>query len=689
MNATDKALMQETDEGLVQLRLRDFPEDRRLMILASVQGDLSPLLTEDQLTDIGGNCVQDYERDLTDREDWEKKVKEAFKRAAQEKLDAKKFPWDGAANINYPLLTTATIQFAARAIGAIVKGDEVVTCKVVGKDKGKPELGPDGQPLMQVNGLILQMTPTGPALVNPQDGTGQMIPPEQMPQVMEAAQPVWKVPPGFKTKRAMRVAEYLNTVFFYRMKGWEADTDTLLHQLPIAGCAFRKVWPSRGEQRSAFVPALKMVVPMTAKDCDTAPRMTEEIDDKPLNDIIGLQRAEFYRDVRLVADDDSDAPRKLLEQHCRIDLDDDGYAEPYIVTLDHQTATVLRIEADYGPEQVETNQYGEVISIPRRSYYVKYDFLPSFDGSFYGIGLGHLLDEIGTVVNMAVNQMIDAGTAQAAGGGFIGSGVNLQNGKRTSVLRFRPGEYKTVSASGTSLREAIYERTFPGPNPVTFQVLELMLGAAREIASIKDVLTGDAKNTGQVGTTLALIEQGLQVYTSIQGRVNRAVKTEATLVFENIAAYGGEAAAADYIELLDDPEADFERDFNQKDMDIRPVRDPSSVTNVQRLAKANFLTQYISAPGINPQEIMRRSFEAANIDDIDDLFMPQQQPDPLMIAAAEADVAGKQAKAMLDGERAQTEAAKRGEMAASAQRDQGRLALEALAEGARQGFGQG
>jgi chaperonin GroES len=186
------------------------------------------------------------------------------------------------------------------------------------------------------------------------------------------------------------------------------------------------------------------------------------------------------------------------------------------------------------------------------------------------------------------------------------------------------------------LRRAIVERTLPQVSPVTFQLLEMILGASRDIAGIKDVITGEASNQGQVGTTLALIEQGLQVFNSCAKRVFRAFKAEFELLFENIGTFGGQDAAADYQETLDDPEADFAADFVAKGLDIRPVSDPSTVTKMQEMAKAQFLLgllpQIVSMGG-NGQEILKRVLEAVRTEDIEKIFPPQQPPDPRIAEA--------------------------------------------------------
>lgn len=673
MNPTDKSTLTDYANNMavrddtVARALEELPQMERLVVFAEHQGDLSAFLTEDRLSAIAARCREDYDTDCNDREEWMEVAETSLKRAKQEKEEEKMWPWAGASNASFPLLTTASLQFAARAYPAIVKGDEVVSCKVVGSDSGMPAIGPDGQPMVQ----------PGP--------DGQPM-------------PMWQIPPGAKASRAKRVADYLNYTVFYHLKGWEEDTDTLLHHLPIIGCGFRKIWVDGDQMHAEYVPAMKLVAPMCAKSCEESTRLTEVQEGLRLNDIIGLQRTGFYRPVTLVESEEQSGLRTLLEQHCLIDLDDDGYAEPYVVTLDEESGQLLRIEANFSTDDVMIQQQEVeadgivsmqpvVVKIRRECYYVKYDFFPSLDGGFYGLGLGHLLENISTIVNNTINQMIDAGTAQAAGGGFIGSGVDLNGGGKRKRIDFEPGVYKTITASGTALREAIYERTFPGPNPVTFQVLELMLGAARDISSVKDVLTGEARNTGQVGTTLALIEQGLQVFTAIYKRIHRSLKEEFSKLYLNVSRYGGEQAAQEYLTVLDEL-ADFQQDFSTQDYDIRPVSDPTNVTKMQRMAKAQFLGSFMGTPGINTQEIQKRIFEAADIEDIDKLFMPPPQPDPMQMAAAEAEIAGKVAVANKD-----TAAAEKYRVEAAAKmneesRKDAEARLRALAEGFQIGASQ-
>jgi chaperonin GroES len=454
------------------------------------------------------------------------------------------------------------------------------------------------------------------------------------------------VPPGAKMKRGIRVKDYLNTLIFYRMEGWEEDTDQLLATLPIIGCAFRKVSFVDGMPKVRLLSALKLIVPSWATDCETAPRMTEVIDNLATYQVEAMIKSGDYRDVTLVtSDDDKQKPRIILEQHRFEDLDGDGTAEPYIITVDKETAEILRIEANFDREAAMNPG-----SIKKRCiYYVKYGFFPNPNGSFYPIGFGHLLDQIEHVINSLINQMLDAGTAQIAGGGFVASGLRLQ-GRSGGSMRFKPGEYKTVDATGGQLRDGIYERTFPNVSPVTFQLLDMMMMAAKDITSVKDVITGDASNNGQVGTTLALIEQSLAQFSAVYKRVYRSLKTEFQMLYDYCGKWGGPPMAEDYANVLDDMAADFEKDFNGKDFDIRPISDPTNVTKAQKLGQAQFLLGLRGA-GLDDMEIHRRALEAADIEEVDKFFPKQQGPDPMQMLAMEqgkADIIATEAKAGKD-----------------------------------------
>ena len=100
------------------------------------------------------------------------------------------------------------------------------------------------------------------------------------------------------------------------------------------------------------------------------------------------------------ASDDEDAPREFLEQHRRIDLDDDGYPEPVIVTVHKQSQKVVRIVPRFDPADILFMGVDKRIrKIRATQYYTQYDFLPNPEGGLPGVGLGQLLNPINARVS--------------------------------------------------------------------------------------------------------------------------------------------------------------------------------------------------------------------------------------------------------------------------------------------------
>ena len=333
--------------------------------------NVGELLDDDKLADIGKRVVEEAEIDDRSRDDWRRDAEEGMK-AALQAATVKNWPFENSANIKYPLITVAALQFNARAYPAIVADDRPVKAKVFGAD-------PEGQ----------------------------------------------------KRQRAERVSEHMSYQLMEEMVEWEGDTDTLLMQVPIVGDAFRKVYydASLGRNRSEMVPAVDLIVNQSVRSLEEAPRVTHRLMRYP-QEIEEKKRAGIWLDVEIPvpmsADGDKDAPREFYEQHRFMDLDEDGYGEPYIVTVHKESAKVVRIVANYGPDDIEFNDDAtRIVRIAKQDYFVQYPFIPDPGGGFYGIGFYRLLKSLNEAINTALNQMFDAGTLQNAGGGFIGSGVRL------------------------------------------------------------------------------------------------------------------------------------------------------------------------------------------------------------------------------------------------------------------------
>jgi chaperonin GroES len=683
----------------------DYNEDASLtveMILAW-QGNVAELLDDNVLDRIGKQVVSEYELDKSSRQDWEDMAQEALKLATQKKPETKNTPYPGASNVKYPLLTQACIQFAARAAPALMRGDEVVDAKINGQD---------------------------------QDGE--------------------------KLKRANRTSAFANHQLMYQCTEWEPGTDTLLHALPAIGHGFRKVYwdATLGRVRLDFVSAMDVVVACDAPSLELAPRITHVLKKYPY-EVERLTRGEqpIWRPHDYSKDPgDSQKPCEYLEQ-CRYeDLDDDGLSEPYIVTVHKDSGEVVRIDPAYDVEDVQVTpresetgeQYPQVISIKRLLPWVDYMFLPDPCGGYYGMGFGQLLAPISAVIDTTINELIDAGHLANTNTGFLGSQVKTRSGE----LTLHPNKFKVLPGA-SNVREAIHRMEFPGPNQTLFALLEFLITTAKDITSVKDVLTGEAPGTQPATSTLALIEQGLQVFSAIYKRVYRAETREFELLYRLNARYlsveeynrfldaqppmpevnpqagsglptpesapqagnqpplaggappasaqapmgqvvpfptpqgagsqqpgagglppgvtppPGDPAAAGFgnpsvgqppfnpemggavppmspalppmqgMGALQGalpqpaPQYDPAQDFDLSDLDVRPVADPNAVTETQRLAKINFLLQFLGNPNVDQAEIVKRAMEDSRMVEPEKLMA---KPNPLMDAQAQAQV---------------------------------------------------
>ena len=537
--------------------------------------NVGALLDDDLLGDIGRTVVEEYEMDVDSRKDWEKRNEDALKLATLVS-EEKSFPWPGASNVVYPALANASIQFASRVYPNIVSGRDVVKGRVVGKD-----------------------------------------------------------PEGVKAARAERIGQHMSYQLLCEMEEWEDDMDTMLVALPVVGCTFKKTYFNQVLQRnvSAFVSPDRLVVNYKAKNIDVAPRKTEEYSLYP-NEIEERRRSEFFNDVEVERTNngedgydsaDKDAPHKFLEQHRWLDLDEDGYKEPYVVTVHFDTKKVMRIVARFDMEGIKTGHSGKIIRIEPVEYYTRFLMMPSPDAGVYGQGFGSLLSPMNNTINTVINQLLDAGTMANTGGGFLGKGIQLGRGRGGGEVSFKPNEWKYVNMTGDDLKRSIVPLPVREPSSVLFQLLGLMLDASEKLGSNTEILSGVQGSASQTATTtLALIEQGLKVFSAIYKRIHRSLKSEYKKLYRLNSLFLEEEA---YFTYFDSPQAIARKDYNILDIDVVPVSDPSEVTDIQRLKKAEALMG-MKGQGLNDGEITNRMVEALQVPNAKALQLPKDTPPP-------------------------------------------------------------
>ena len=397
--------------------------------------NLCDKIDEQTITSIGRRAVTGYDTDCLSRADWDKKTEDGLK-VAKQITDHKSFPWSGAANVKFPLIATAAIQFAARAYPQIINGTDIVRGEIFGED-------PDGK----------------------------------------------------KEDRAKRVSQHMSWQCLEQMPEWEPDMDQLLHGLPVMGTYFKKTFFDTLYQRprSIALTPFEVVVNMKHKGTlDTCRRITHKLF-LYRNQVIERENAGLYINhavdyMENRTDEDNDVQELFLEQHCWYDLDKDGYEEPYIVTLHYASQTVVRIVANYDEKSISLNEdETKLTRITPIDYFTKFTFIPSPDGDFYDIGFAHLLGPINEAMSTLINQLLDAGSLANTGGGFISKGLRWNGGR----LTFELGEWKAVDTTGMSLKDSILPLPVREPSAVLFQLLGLLNDTGQKLASVSDAMSGE------------------------------------------------------------------------------------------------------------------------------------------------------------------------------------------------------
>lgn len=568
---------QEQQPSDASMKMRKFIESK----------NIAENLEEERLNKIAEEVLRGFKLDLESRETWVQNIEEWTKLAGQV-CEEKVFPWPNASNVKYPLVSIAALQFNARAYPSLIPSDgKVVRSVVIGKD-----------------------------------------------------------PTGVKKDKADNISTYMSYQLLQEMHGWESDMDKLLLMLPIVGTIFKKTYfdPIKKKNCSRLILATDLVVNYFASCLEDAERISEiirmsprKVKEKQLSKVfldVDLGEPSIHKNLEIddkiiklrdPSEADDTTPYTLIEQHTFLDLNDDGYKEPYIVTVDLTSQKIVRIVARFDETTITTNENGDVIQIDPIQYYTYFGFFPNPDGGFYSIGFGHLLGPINEAVNSLINQLIDAGTLSNLQSGFIGKGLRVRMGD----TRLQPGEWRAVNGTGDDLKKQIVPLPAKDPSNVLFQLMGSLVTSGKELASVAEIFVG--KMPGQntpATTTMATIEQGMKVFTAVYKRIYRSLESEFKKLFKLNETY---LNYNEYVHVLDitvNP-----NDFDSRGYDVCPGADPSAISQTEKLVKAQALLELMPLQTLDPVKVTIRMLEALEIPNWQDVIspsagQPQQGPTP-------------------------------------------------------------
>ena len=544
--------------------------------------NLAEILDDSVLGTLSSELRDKVDDDKESREDWEEAIAKGLKLLGVN-YEERNEPFLGASGVHHPLLSEAVTQFQAQAY---------------------KEMLPAGGPVKtQVIGAATQVT----------------------------------------EDQAQRVKDFMNYQITEIMEEYDPDTDQMLFYLPLTGSTFKKVYFDAGKQRavSKFVPAEDLIVPYSASDLNTAERVTHVVR-MTENELRKLQVAGVYRDIELQAgdeDDDSsirqtgnelqgvrpsygDDVHTLLEIHTEIDLEGfedvgpdgepTGVKLPYIVTVDEDSGQVLSVVRNY--RQADPLRR-------KRQYFTHFKFLPGF--GFYGFGLLHTIGGLSRAATSILRQLIDAGTLSNLPAGFKARGVRIRNDDEPLA----PGEFRDIDAPGGDLRNALMPLPYKEPSGTLAQLLGVIVDSGRRFAQVADAKIADTNAQAPVGTTVALIEQGSKIISSIHKRLHYGQKQEFRLLAE---VFADNPMPYPYFVGQNIPPEIMQQDFDGR-VDILPVSDPSIFSMSQRLSLAQTQMQLAAqAPQLHNQyEAYRRMYDALDVKNIDAILPPPQPPQPI------------------------------------------------------------
>ena len=544
--------------------------------------NLAEYLDPATLNEISSELLSSYQDDVDSRENWYETFRDGLELLGIEN-DPRSEPFEGASGVYHPLLAEAATHFQAQAYKELLPANGPVDTKIMGASNDP------------------------------------------------------------KAMQANRVKDFMNFQLMYKMEEYDPEMDQMLFYLPLAGSSFKKCYydPTMGRVVSRFIKAEDLVVPYTATDLHTSPRITHRMT-MTENDLRKLQLSGFYTDEEMsrpsyseqedpvqqkideidgVSRTGRQADYTLLEFHAELDIEGfehtdkngeaTGLAIPYIITICKDNNRVLSVRRNY----VENDPMRKKIE-----YFTHYKFLPGL--GFYGFGLIHMIGGVTKSATAILRQLIDAGTLANLPAGFKARGLNIQR----SDDPVQPGEWRDVDTPGGTIRDAFMPLPFKEPSPALAQLMGVLVESGQRFAAVMDNQTGDANSNAPVGTTVALLEKGQKVISAIHKRLHYAQRSE----FKILKRLFGEYLPPEYpYQVQGGQQTVFATDFDNS-VDVIPVCDPNIFSTTQRIILAQTQLQMAqSAPQIhNMKEAFRKMYIALNIKDIDDILLPDMAPAP-------------------------------------------------------------
>lgn len=567
-----------SDDAFVTFGDIGQPQEQKPAAMVGHRENLAKYLTEAERNRIASDLRDMVDADERSRTDWRRRLSDAMRAFGVQGANVKsETPFDGAADVIHPMIAEAAVQFNARAF---------------------PEL----------------MPPTGPV-------KGKIIGDET------------------EEKRAIqkRVEDHMNYQIMEEDETYADEMDNLLMYIPLAGSGFKKTYFDEhlGYTTSKFIRGEDVLMPYNATSLEDAPRYAirvfmhgndlkrKQVEDvylkgdiqSPFREGGPVTTGELQRDYNR-ADGvtpsqarPEDTRHTLFEVYLHYDVpgfeEPNGLYLPYVMTFDYESCKLLAIYRNWR----ENDQRKR-----KRQYLVHHKYLQGL--GVYGFGLYHIIGGLAEACTGSVRALLDSAAFASLQGGFKSKDTKMMSAEIT----LRPGEWQDVDLTAEELKNAFYTPPFKEPSMALFKMLEILQENGRRFAGTTEAVVGDAKNTGPVGTTVALIEQGTKVQSGIHRRLHRAQQKE----FEIRAEINAEVMpqTAYWYDTNGGSKFISGADYNSGVVKVVPVSDPNIVSTTQRIAIAQGIIQLAeTAPHLyKMHKVHARMLHAMGITDTEEIL---------------------------------------------------------------------
>jgi hypothetical protein len=401
-----------------------------------------------------------------------------------------------------------------------------------------------------------------------------------------------------KVQKAQRKTAFMNWQTTEQMTEFRGELEQLSTQLPLGGGQYMKfMWnPQHRRPASEFIPIDDVYLPFAATNFYTAERKTHV---QYITKMEYLKRVKsgMYRDVDIGMPEDpdfskaskandkiegrketsynEDGLRTVFEIYTYLEFDDEELC-PYILSVDKSSGEALSLYRNWEPEDKYRKELDWIVEFP---------FVP-WRGA-YPIGLTHMIGGLSGAATGALRALLDSAHIQN-----MPTLLKLKGGPNGQTINLQPTE--VVEMEGGALIDDVRKLAMPmpfnPPSPVLFQLLGFLVESGKGVVQTSFEKLSDQNANQPVGTTMALIEQGMVVFSSIHSRLHGAMARCFKILHRINSAYLTEEDIEAQASGLEIDPSDFDGP-----LDVVPVSDPAIFSETQRFAQIQAIMQRAAA----------------------------------------------------------------------------------------------